>query len=231
MHVPFRDKASHLFSFFSATLSPHVVFVQRRRIFVAAAFHQASQCWAKPVARHGRPKTQKTTTSDEPNEPEPEAQTGEDFWENAPMEEDHITDEDVAEWVPEPPGLPVKRPTLQQYQEKWDASLTRHSRAIPGDFSRDNLVPQPIPQLWQDCPYVSFKELKSEDAQARLSVCRPHSSLEPASCLDGVPRYAHNTGDVNFRRRAPLQVSSTMGFVLNQLPSAVVFFSKSHRST
>ena len=136
------------------------------------------------------------------------------------MEEDEGVNAKVAEWVLEPPEAPKERPSVQQYQEKWDGLLATHSQAVSGDFSRENLVPQPIPQLWQDCPYVPFEELKSEDAQSRLSVCRPHSSLEPASCFDGVPRYAHNTGDVNFRRRAPLQVSSTMGFVLNQILSA-----------
>ena len=29
-------------------------------------------------------------------------------------------------------------------------------------------------------------------------------------------RYAHNTGEVNFRRRAPLQLASTLGFILNK---------------
>ena len=58
--------------------------------------------------------------------------------------------------------------------------------------------------------------MKSTEAQSRLSVCRPHSGLEEASCATGVPRYAHNTGSVIFRRWASSQVSNTMGLVLNK---------------
>ena len=34
--------------------------------------------------------------------------------------------------------------------------------------------------------------------------------------VDGHVRYAHNTGEVNFRRRHPLQLASTLGFILNK---------------
>ena len=51
---------------------------------------------------------------------------------------------------------------------------------------------------------------------ARLSRCRPISGIKPAHCEDGVVRYSHNTGEVNFRRRAPLQLASTLGFILNK---------------
>ena len=47
-------------------------------------------------------------------------------------------------------------------------------------------------------------------------MCRPHSGLEPASIAGGVPRYAHNTGGVIFRRWASLQVGNTMGLILNK---------------
>ena len=62
---------------------------------------------------------------------------------------------------------------------------------------------------------MPFEDLVSAEAQARLSVCRPHSSLEEASCSTGVPRNSHITGDVCYRRRAPLQLSSMLGFLLN----------------
>lgn len=169
---------------------------------------KASQCLLKPVTKKGRAKDKTRDT----NEDEPEAEPpGED-----PVDE---PDGDLPD-VPIVPELlldtPEQRPTVEQYRERWDCEMARHARAVPGDFCRGNLVPKPIPQLWQDCPHVPFDKLKSNEAQARLTVCRPHSGLEPASCADGVPRYAHNTGDVNFRRRALLQVASTMGFVLNQ---------------
>ena len=48
----------------------------------------------------------------------------------------------------------------------------------------------------EDCPYVPFAELKSEEAQARLSVCKPISGLQEKSLIGGVERYAHNSGEV-----------------------------------
>ena len=55
-----------------------------------------------------------------------------------------------------------------------------------------------------------FNKLVSAESQARLSVCRPHSSLEEASSASGVPRYSHITGSVDYRRRAPLQLASLL---------------------
>ena len=43
-----------------------------------------------------------------------------------------------------------KYPTLEEYQALWDSRLAQHSRANPGEFNRENLVPEPISQLWQD---------------------------------------------------------------------------------
>ena len=70
-------------------------------------------------------------------------------------------------------------------------------------------------RLWQNCPHVPFSKLESDDAQSRLSRCRPVSGFKPPHTEDGVVRYSHNTGEVNFRRRAPLQLASTLGFILN----------------
>eukprot|EP00973_Karenia_brevis_P075000 10421423-Karenia_brevis.AAC.1 len=53
------------------------------------------------------------------------------------------------------------------------------------------------------------------DAQAKLSVCRPRANLEPASCIGGVANFAHLKGDIRFLRQAPLQLFSTMNFILN----------------
>ena len=80
---------------------------------------------------------------------------------------------------------------------KWASLLAQHSKAVPGPFSRDNLVPEPDSRLWKDCPHVPFSHLKSDEAQARLSVCQPISGLQEQNVLGGVPTYAHNTGEVN----------------------------------
>ena len=45
-------------------------------------------------------------------------------------------------------------PSLDEYKAKWDGLLAAHSKPVPGVFSHVNLVPEPLPALWQDCPYV-----------------------------------------------------------------------------
>ena len=119
-------------------------------------------------------------------------------------------------YVPNLPDAPVTRPTLAEYQARWAAELAKYAREVPGAFSRHNLVPKPIHELWQDAPHVPFGNLRSTEAQARLSVCRSRSALEEPNARSGVGRYAHLTGDAMHTRRAPQQLNSMLGFVLNQ---------------
>ena len=77
--------------------------------------------------------------------------------------------------------------------------------ALPKDCPA---VLQGVPELRQDCPFVRYNKLVSAESQARLAVCRPHSSLEEASSTSGLPKYSHITGSVDYRRRAPLQLAS-----------------------
>jgi hypothetical protein len=117
----------------------------------------------------------------------------------------------------EPEELPEKVwPTLEQYQAKWEAGLAEHSRQNTGPFSRENLVPEPISQLWQDVPFVSFDKLTTDDGIARLSRCRPIAGFRESHCDTAGIHYAHCSGEVNFRRRAPLQLASTLGFILSK---------------
>ena len=111
---------------------------------------------------------------------------------------------------PEVPELVREYPTLEEYLAKWDRLKDHHARSVPGRFSRNNLVPKSVPELWQDCPYVPFSRLVSAESQARFSICRPHSSLEEASSSSGVPRYSHITGSMDYRRRVPLRLASLM---------------------
>ena len=127
-----------------------------------------------------------------------------------PVDEEDPVDEDVV--VPDLSEQPEQRPTLDEYREKWSHLIAQHAKGVTGSFSADNLVPVPDSRLWQDCPHVPFDKLQSEEAQARLSVCCPISGLEASNVVGGVPTYAHNTGEVNYRRRAPLQLASTLGF-------------------
>ena len=110
-----------------------------------------------------------------------------------PLEED--AEEEVEE--PEPPE---QWPSLEEYQRKWDRLFNEHGAVNPGAFSRDNLVPEPIPQLWQDCPYVPSVALMSDEAQARLSRCRPISGLQTARIEDGINHYAHNSAATKRKR-------------------------------
>ena len=71
----------------------------------------------------------------------------------APAEEDAL------------PVLPQEsRPSLEEYTAKWERLLQLHSKPVEGEYSVRNLVPTPIHQLWQDCPYVPFEQLISEEA-------------------------------------------------------------------
>ena len=121
--------------------------------------------------------------------------------EHASEEEGSADDDALPGTAASEAGLPVllhePRPSLEQYREKWAWSLALHSKPVEGGFSNDNLVPLAIHVLWQDCPYVAFSELKSEEAQARLSVCKPISGLQESCRVGGVERYAHNAGDVS----------------------------------
>ena len=41
----------------------------------------------------------------------------------------------------------------EEYRAKWAAERNKHTRPVPGDFSRDNLVPRPDASLMQDVPW------------------------------------------------------------------------------
>jgi hypothetical protein len=95
----------------------------------------------------------------------------------------------MTEAVPDAPDAEAY-PTLTEYRAQWAARLAMHSRPTGGQYSNRNLVPKPVQNLWQDCPMTPFDDLKSEEAQARLSCCRPVSAFTPSSMKEGVPRYS-----------------------------------------
>ena len=187
-HIPFRDKASQGFM-----REP-----QRGADVEEEPQEQQEETQREP---------EEEPRDDEPTQGLSTEGDGGDMSEEA-AEED--AEEEEAE--PEPPE---QWPSLEEYKLRWDRLLCQHSAVNPGAFSTENLVPEPLPALWQDCPWVPFDALKSDEAQGRLSRCRPISGLQTARIEDGINHYSHNVGEVNFRRRAPLQLASTMGFVLN----------------
>ena len=103
-------------------------------------------------------------------------------------------------------------PTLEEYHQAWAAKVRLHERPNRGRLSGHNLVPKPNHQLWQDAPHVPFNELTTREAQARLSVCRPHCELQDPQVINYKPKYAHLKGDVLWKRRGPLQLACTAGF-------------------
>ncbi len=50
----------------------------------------------------------------------------------------------------------------------------------------------------------------------RFLLHRPIAGFKESHCDSTGVHYAHNSGEVNFRRRAPLQLASTLGFVLSK---------------
>ena len=172
---------------------------------------KASQNFMKPVYRKPRGPTGGTQSSrgesSQHSAPEPEHEDLLVEHTSVPPQEDMGLEDDIPAEIPE---LVRAYPRLEEYQARWDRLKDHHARPVPGAYCCENLVPKSVPELWQDCPYVPFNRLVSAESQARLSVCRPHSSLEEASSTSGVPRYSHITGSVDYRRRAPLQLASLL---------------------
>ena len=209
-HIPYRDRASTHF------MKP----VRKRRYWGGA---QTTQQDEDTQQQGEQPKEQQQQPEEQSEHDEPEIQQQDDGLDDdfgiddtekpcgqndellpatgtlnmEDDEDDHLrrTRFEQSGYVPNLPDAPVSRPTLVEYQARWDVDLAKHMREVPGAFSRDNLVPKPIQELWQDVPYVPFDKLRSTDAQARLSVCRPRSALEEPNVRSGVGRYAHLTGD------------------------------------
>jgi len=126
-HIPFRDKASQM------NLRPHRRFAN--------------------VAEKASPQTQR----------EPEEEPGLDEVPDLPLEP-HADDEREAERVLLPlegadtvPDLPESQaiPSMEEYKRRWTEKLQHHADECKGAFSTSNLVPQPVPQLWNDCRLLS----------------------------------------------------------------------------
>ncbi len=130
-HIPYRDKASQY------NLRPHT---------------------RSDEIVEGDPAAQGSNTQPEPEEEPPQ--------EDAPMEQDSDNEgvDDklplLQEGIPELPA-PTTMPTLDAYKKRWEEKLAHHMRASTACFSTKNLVPTPVSQLWQDCPYVPFDQLHS----------------------------------------------------------------------
>ena len=193
-HIPYRDRASQ-----ALMKRPHDPETSVQELEVASQCTQEEPEREPDKAESEQPGLDLPDIMDDADEVE-EEEAGEQ--QHYPVDEIDLPD--------------TTYPTLEEYKAKWDGLLAAHSKPVPGIFSHANLVPEPLPALWQDCPHVPFDKLQSNDAVSRLSRCRPINGFTPAHSHDGHVTYAHNTGEVNFWRRHPLQLASTLGFILNK---------------
>ena len=110
-----------------------------------------------------RPADKEAVVSQDEPEEEPIVETQRDSGEALPelplLDEDEDEEEDARDDAGDPLAdeespdpVDTKWPTLDEYKVKWAFLLEKHSRPNEGGFSRTNLVPEPITQLWQDCP-------------------------------------------------------------------------------
>ena len=106
---------------------------------------KASQFFLRPHNRAGAEAVEGDAGRGTQSEPEQEP-TAEDEVGRGPEKDDS---EDEAE-VPLPidPPEPIAMPSLEAYQMKWAEKLQLHSRERRAKYSRLNLVPKPVPQLW-----------------------------------------------------------------------------------
>ena len=123
-HVPFRDRASQY------NLRPHRRFDET--LLMDDPEEQATQ---------GEPE-EEPSQEEEPSFLEEESDDG-DQEVNLPIQAAYG---DVPD-LPAPPEMP----TLEEYSARWAAKLEYHARSNLSVFQLRNLIPKPIPQLWQDC--------------------------------------------------------------------------------
>ena len=147
-HIPYRDKASQQWC--KRVQKPDVAMTQDGA--------QSSQAQPSTLPQ---PEEEPLLDGEQPDEIVDGAFVQEDEEEAGEEERDIAFDPLVA------------RPTFEEYRVKWKAAYEQHSREVSGEFSRENLVPKPVPALFQDCPWVPFNELKSNEAMSRLAAARP----------------------------------------------------------
>ena len=130
-HIPFRDKASQY------NLRPHRRFDEA--LLVEEPEEQATQ--REPEEEPGHEEELEPPLLEEESEAEEQEA-------NLPIQ---VGGDDV----PDLPA-PVEMPTLEEYKKRWSAKLEYHARQNANAFSTlRNLIPKPVPQLWQDCPSLS----------------------------------------------------------------------------
>ena len=187
-HIPYRDKASQ-----------HWIRPIRRFRKQAQPRPAAEAAPAAPIPEPPAPDNDADMVQGEPVVGEVESEG--EAMEGLPSDAeggDACEDDDLEDFgafaargfVPKSFNLPPDEPprSLADYKKDWDEKFASHSRDVPGEFGRSNLIPKAVPELWQDCPHVDFDALKTDAAISRLSVCRPYSAIEQASCATGIGR-------------------------------------------
>ncbi len=120
------------------------------------------------------------------------------------------------EALEETPLLPEERlPTLEEYHEKWERLYRQHTRTVKGNFGPNNLVPDPAPQLFQNCPWVFSEKHPNHRPDILTSTScgvRPiPQTVESWLCVyhlnwSGTVRRAHGQRRFGGGARTPCQV-------------------------
>ena len=84
-------------------------------------------------------------------------------------------------------------------QRAWTTATKKAARPNPKRGCwKDNLVPKPVPELWQDTPEAPFEELQSEGAKGHLACCNLRSSMQKGQDERGRAAYACSAGETSF---------------------------------
>ena len=124
----------------------------------------ADQANIRPEDAKDRAETHDPIEDDEMAKDDPELEPT-DSEQEAPVVRMNATERDMdvdgedggalPDVLEETPLLPEERlPTLADYQERWDRLYQQHTRTVRGNFGPQNLVPEPVPHLFQDCPWA-----------------------------------------------------------------------------
>ena len=123
---------------------------------------KASQHFLKPTYRRGKEKEEAEGSEEQEPECEPtqvppyEDVAADERLEDA-LDEEEDGEEEEQEWVPDMPPDGPPRPSVEEYQTRWDKLKAWHSRPVEGPFGKENLVPHPEPQLWQAMRTMIFE--------------------------------------------------------------------------
>ena len=76
-------------------------------------------------------------------------------------------------------------------------------------------MPEPVDTYWQHAPHIPFDAVRADSSLARMSLCKLEHGLKDATFEQGRHKYKESHGEVNFWRRNPHQIASTLAFMVD----------------